>query len=250
MPTPHAQPKPLPGVRKVVAVASGKGGVGKSTVAVNLALAFKAEGLKAGILDADIYGPSQPLMLGSKDRPTSPDGKLMNPIRAHGLQAMSIGFLIDEDQPMIWRGPMVTQALAQMLAETVWDDLDVLVIDLPPGTGDAALTLTQMAPLSGAVIVTTANDLSLIRAVSSPAIPPVRVSSCTIRTLLVFLTVAMIASSSIGAIDLRSTTSTESPSSISSCSAASSDFHTVAAYVMIETSLPSRAVRALPIGVT
>jgi ATP-binding protein involved in chromosome partitioning len=161
---PHAQPQPLPGVRKVVAVASGKGGVGKSTVAVNLALAFKAEGAKAGILDADIYGPSQPLMLGSKDRPTSPDGKLMNPIQAHGLQAMSIGFLIDEDQPMIWRGPMVTQALQQMLAETVWDDLDVLVIDLPPGTGDVQLSLSQRVPMTGANIVTTPQDIALLDA--------------------------------------------------------------------------------------
>ena len=161
---PHPQPQPLPGVRHVVAVASGKGGVGKSTVAVNLALAFKAEGAKAGILDADIYGPSQPLMLGSKDRPTSPDGKRMNPIQAHGLQAMSIGFLIDDDQPMIWRGPMVTQALQQMLAETVWDDLDYLVIDLPPGTGDVQLSLSQRIPMSGAVIVTTPQDIALLDA--------------------------------------------------------------------------------------
>jgi ATP-binding protein involved in chromosome partitioning len=161
---PQAKPQPLPGVRKVVAVASGKGGVGKSTVAVNLALAFKAEGARAGILDADIYGPSQPLMLGSKDRPTSPDGKLMNPIHAHGLQAMSIGFLIDEDQPMIWRGPMVTQALQQMLAETVWDDLDILVIDLPPGTGDVQLSLSQRVPMSGAIIVTTPQDIALLDA--------------------------------------------------------------------------------------
>jgi ATP-binding protein involved in chromosome partitioning len=156
--------QPLPGVRNVVAVASGKGGVGKSTVAVNLALAFRAEGLKAGILDADVYGPSQPMMLGSKDRPTSPDGTRMNPIRAHGLQAMSIGFLIDEDQPMIWRGPMVTQALQQMLAETVWDDLDVLVIDLPPGTGDVQLSLSQRVPMTGAVIVTTPQDIALLDA--------------------------------------------------------------------------------------
>jgi ATP-binding protein involved in chromosome partitioning len=159
-----AQPQPLPGVRKVVAVASGKGGVGKSTLAVNLALALQAEGVKAGILDADVYGPSQPLMLGSKDRPTSPDGKRMNPIRAHGLQAMSIGFLIDEDQPMVWRGPMVTQALGQMLVETVWDDLDVLVIDLPPGTGDVQLSLAQRVPISGAVIVTTPQDIALLDA--------------------------------------------------------------------------------------
>lgn len=159
-----ARPQPLPGVRNVIAVASGKGGVGKSTVAVNLALAFKAEGARAGILDADIYGPSQPLMLGSKARPTSPDGKRMNPIEAHGLQAMSIGFLIDEDQPMIWRGPMVTQALQQMVAETVWNDLDVLVIDLPPGTGDVQLSLSQRIPISGAIIVTTPQDIALLDA--------------------------------------------------------------------------------------
>jgi ATP-binding protein involved in chromosome partitioning len=160
----HTQPQPLPGVRNAIAIASGKGGVGKSTVAVNLALAFKAEGMKAGILDADIYGPSQPLMLGSKDRPTSPDGKRMNPIQAHGLQAMSIGFLIDEDQPMVWRGPMVSQALQQMLTETVWNDLDILVIDLPPGTGDIQLTLSQRIPLSGAIIVTTPQDIALLDA--------------------------------------------------------------------------------------
>ncbi len=165
---PHAtspnRAQPLPGVRKVLAVASGKGGVGKSTVAVNLALAFKVEGAKAGILDADIYGPSQPLMLGSRARPTSPDGKRMNPIQAHGLQAMSIGFLLDEDQPMIWRGPMITQALQQMLAETVWDDLDILVIDLPPGTGDVQLSLSQRVPISGAIIVTTPQDIALLDA--------------------------------------------------------------------------------------
>jgi ATP-binding protein involved in chromosome partitioning len=163
-PTSASRAQPLPGVRNVIAVASGKGGVGKSTVAVNLALAFRAEGMKAGILDADVYGPSQPLMLGSKDRPTSPDGTRMNPIRAHGLQAMSIGFLIDEDQPMIWRGPMVTQALQQMLSETVWDDLDVLVIDLPPGTGDVQLSLSQRVPMTGAVIVTTPQDIALLDA--------------------------------------------------------------------------------------
>ena len=159
-----ARPQPLPGVRNVIAVASGKGGVGKSTVAVNLALALRAEGAKAGILDADIYGPSQPQMLGSKARPTSPDGKRMNPVEAHGLQAMSIGFLIDEDQPMVWRGPMVTQALAQMITETVWDDLDVLVIDLPPGTGDVQLSLSQRIPVSGAIIVTTPQDIALLDA--------------------------------------------------------------------------------------
>jgi len=157
--------KPLPGIRNVIAVASGKGGVGKSTVAVNLALALQAEGARVGILDADIYGPSQPCMLGSNDRPTSPDGKNMNPVVAHGLQAMSIGFLVPaDDQPMIWRGPMVTQALAQLLNETRWDDLDYLVIDLPPGTGDIQLSLSQRVPVSGAVIVTTPQDIALLDA--------------------------------------------------------------------------------------
>ena len=156
--------KPMPEIRNIIAVASGKGGVGKSTVAVNLALALKAEGAKVGILDADIYGPSLPLMLGSKDRPTSPDGKNMNPIVAHGVQAMSIGFLIDDEQPMIWRGPMVTQALAQMLNETRWKDIDYLVVDLPPGTGDIQLSLSQRIPVSGAVIVTTPQDIALLDA--------------------------------------------------------------------------------------
>ncbi|GAC1621837.1 MAG: iron-sulfur cluster carrier protein ApbC [Nevskia sp.] len=156
---------PLPGVANILAVASGKGGVGKSTVAVNLALALQAEGARVGILDADIYGPSQPLMLGSKDRPTSPDGKRMNPIVAHGLQAMSIGFIMNDDaQPAIWRGPMVTQALTQLLNETVWDDLDYLVIDLPPGTGDIQLSLSQRVPVSGSVIVTTPQDIALLDA--------------------------------------------------------------------------------------
>jgi ATP-binding protein involved in chromosome partitioning len=158
------RPQPHPEIRNIVAVASGKGGVGKSTVAVNLALALKADGAKVGILDADIYGPSQPLMLGSKDRPTSPDGKRMNPILAHGLQAMSIGFLVDEQQPMIWRGAMVTQALGQLLTETLWHDLDYLVVDLPPGTGDIQLSLSQRIPISGAVIVTTPQDIALIDA--------------------------------------------------------------------------------------
>jgi ATP-binding protein involved in chromosome partitioning len=161
---PHARPQPLPEIRSIIAVASGKGGVGKSTVAVNLALALRAEGHKAGILDADIYGPSQPLMLGSAERPTSPDGKVMNPIVAHGLQAMSIGFLIDATQPMVWRGPMATQALAQLITETRWRDLDYLVVDLPPGTGDIQLSLSQRVPLSGAVIVTTPQDIALLDA--------------------------------------------------------------------------------------
>ncbi|HUR41076.1 MAG TPA: iron-sulfur cluster carrier protein ApbC [Verrucomicrobiae bacterium] len=156
--------KPLAQIRNIIAVASGKGGVGKSTVAANLALALKAEGASVGILDADIYGPSQPLMLGSKDRPSSPDGKNMHPIVALGLQAMSIGFLIDDDQPMVWRGPMVTQALNQLLTETQWHDLDYLVIDLPPGTGDIQLTLSQRIPVSGAVIVTTPQDIALLDA--------------------------------------------------------------------------------------
>ncbi len=157
--------KPLPGIRNIIAVASGKGGVGKSTVAVNLALALQAEGARVGLLDADIYGPSQPTMLGmAGERPTSPDGKRMHPIRAHGLQAMSIGFLVDEDQPMIWRGPMVTQALSQLLNETAWEDLDYLVIDLPPGTGDIQLSLAQRIPVSGAVVVTTPQDIALLDA--------------------------------------------------------------------------------------
>ena len=160
----QANLKALPGIRNIIAVASGKGGVGKSTVAVNLALALHAEGARVGILDADLYGPSQPRMLGTTERPTSPDGKHMNPIVAHGLQAMSIGFLIDEEQPMIWRGPMVTQALQQLLGETRWDDLDYLVLDLPPGTGDVQLTLSQRIPVSGAVIVTTPQDIALLDA--------------------------------------------------------------------------------------
>ncbi len=154
----------LPGIRNIIAVASGKGGVGKSTVAVNLALALVAEGARVGILDADIYGPSQPRMLGTSERPVSTDGKRMAPIRAHGLQAMSIGFLVDDDQPMIWRGPMVTQALAQLLGETAWDNLDYLIVDLPPGTGDIQLSLSQRIPVSGAVIVTTPQDIALLDA--------------------------------------------------------------------------------------
>ncbi|WP_428309633.1 iron-sulfur cluster carrier protein ApbC [Hydrocarboniphaga sp.] len=165
--TPHAVQKnlrPLAQIRNVIAVASGKGGVGKSTVAVNLALALQAEGARVGLLDADIYGPSQPRMLGSSARPTSPDGKIMNPVIAHGLQSMSIGYLIDDSQPTIWRGPMVTSALMQLLTETRWDDLDYLIIDMPPGTGDIALTLSQKIPLSGAVIVTTPQDIALLDA--------------------------------------------------------------------------------------
>ena len=155
---------PLPGVRNIIAVASGKGGVGKSTTAVNLALALQAEGATVGVLDADIYGPSIPKMLGLEGRPDSPDGKSIEPKRNHGLQAMSIGLLVGEDTPMIWRGPMVTQALQQLLNDTRWDGLDFLVIDLPPGTGDIQLTLAQRVPVSGAVIVTTPQDIATLDA--------------------------------------------------------------------------------------
>ena len=155
---------PLPNVKNIIAVASGKGGVGKSTVAVNLALALSAEGAKVGVLDADIYGPSQPRMLGIQGRPESPDGKTITPMTAHGLQAMSIGFLVDEETPMIWRGPMVTQAMMQLLGDTRWDMLDYLIIDLPPGTGDIQLTLSQKVPVAGAVIVTTPQDIALLDA--------------------------------------------------------------------------------------
>ena len=154
--------KPLGEIANVVAVASGKGGVGKSTVAVNLALAWAAQGARVGILDADIYGPSQPLMLGlAGQRPTSPDGKKLKPLTSHGISAMSIGFLVDEQQPMVWRGPMVTQALTQLLSETSWGALDYLVVDMPPGTGDIQLTLAQRVPVAGAVIVTTPQDIAL-----------------------------------------------------------------------------------------
>ena len=157
--------KLLPGVRNIIAVSSGKGGVGKSTTAVNLALALAAEGARVGILDADIYGPSQPQMLGIGDRrPESVDGKSMEPLEAYGIQAMSIGFLIDPDTPMVWRGPMATQALNQLLKDTAWKDLDYLVIDMPPGTGDIQLTLSQSVPVTGAVIVTTPQDIALLDA--------------------------------------------------------------------------------------
>ena len=155
---------PLPGVKNIIAIASGKGGVGKSTVAANLALALLAEGAAVGVLDADIYGPSQALMLGLVGRPQSPDGKSLEPMRAHGLQAMSIGVLVGENTPMIWRGPMVTQALQQLLGETRWKDLDYLIIDLPPGTGDIQLTLAQRVPVAGALIVTTPQDIALLDA--------------------------------------------------------------------------------------
>jgi len=156
--------KPLEGIKNIIAVASGKGGVGKSTTAVNLALALSKEGANVGILDADIYGPSIPRMLGITDKPDSADGKTLDPMMGHGLQAMSIGFMIDEETPMIWRGPMVTQALEQLLVDTQWKDLDYLVIDLPPGTGDVQLTLAQKVPVSGAVIVTTPQDIALLDA--------------------------------------------------------------------------------------
>ena len=158
--------KPLDGVRNIVAVTSGKGGVGKSTTAVNLALALAKDGARVGVLDADIYGPSVPLMLGLVgERPLSEDGKTMAPLEAHGLQVMSIGFLIDPDQPMVWRGPMVTSALNQLLRQTQWNDLDYLIVDMPPGTGDIQLTLSQQVPVSGAVIVTTPQNIALADAV-------------------------------------------------------------------------------------
>ena len=156
--------KLVPGIKNIIAVASGKGGVGKSTTAVNLALALSAEGASVGVLDADIYGPSQPMMLGIAGRPESKDGKRIEPMEGHGLQASSIGFLIDMDTPMVWRGPMVTQALEQLLKDTNWRDLDYLVVDLPPGTGDIQLTLAQKVPVTGAVIVTTPQDIALIDA--------------------------------------------------------------------------------------
>ncbi len=157
--------KLVDGVKNIIAVASGKGGVGKSTTAVNLALALAAEGARVGVLDADIYGPSQPTMLGISGQPESVDGKSIEPMRNHGLQAMSIGFMIDgEDTPMVWRGPMVVQALDQLLHQTRWDNLDYLVVDLPPGTGDIQLSLAQKVPVTGAVIVTTPQDIALMDA--------------------------------------------------------------------------------------
>ncbi len=165
---PHAAQrgvKLVDGVKNIIAVASGKGGVGKSTTAVNIALALAAEGARVGMLDADIYGPSQPTMLGISGQPDSVDGKFMEPLQGHGLQAMSIGFLIqDTDTPMVWRGPMVTQALEQLLRQTRWDGLDYLVVDLPPGTGDIQLSLAQKVPVTGAVIVTTPQDIALLDA--------------------------------------------------------------------------------------
>lgn len=160
----HNQSQPLEGVKNIIAVASGKGGVGKSTTSVNLALALQQEGARVGILDADIYGPSIPTMLGIHEKPQTLDGKSMEPLEAHGLKLMSIGFLIDPSEPMIWRGPIVTQTLMQLLNETNWVDLDYLVIDLPPGTGDVQLTLSQQIPVTGAVVVTTPQEISLIDA--------------------------------------------------------------------------------------
>ena len=156
--------KLVPNIKNIVAVASGKGGVGKSTVAVNLALGLAAEGASVGVLDADIYGPSQPTMLGIHGKPESRDGKTIEPMEGHGIQAMSIGFMIDLETPMVWRGPMVTQALEQLLKETRWRDVDYLVVDLPPGTGDIQLTLAQRVPVTGAVIVTTPQDIALLDA--------------------------------------------------------------------------------------
>jgi len=156
--------KLIPNVKNIVAVASGKGGVGKSTVAANLALALAAEGATVGMLDADIYGPSQPMMLGIKGKPETRDGKSIEPMMGHGVQAMSIGFMIDTETPMVWRGPMVTQALEQLLNETHWQNVDYLVVDLPPGTGDIQLTLAQRVPVTGAVIVTTPQDIALLDA--------------------------------------------------------------------------------------
>ena len=154
----------LPRVKNIVAVASGKGGVGKSTTAVNLALALAAEGARVGLLDADIYGPSLPMMMGIEGRPESDDGQTMDPMENYGVQVMSIGFLVAQDEAMIWRGPMATQALEQLLRQTNWKDLDYLVVDMPPGTGDIQLTLSQRVPMTGAVIVTTPQDIALLDA--------------------------------------------------------------------------------------
>jgi len=154
----------LPGVSNIVAVSSGKGGVGKSTTAVNLALALAAEGARVGLLDADIYGPSLPLMMGVSGRPQSEDGKTMQPLENFGVKVMSIGFLVDADQAVVWRGPMATQALDQLLRQTNWGELDYLIVDMPPGTGDIQLTLSQRVPLTGAVIVTTPQDIALLDA--------------------------------------------------------------------------------------
>src|SRR5690606_29209726 len=152
------------GIRHMIAVASGKGGVGKSTVAVNLALGLQAIGLKTGILDADVYGPSQPRLLGLSGKPETAGPSRLRPMRAYGLEAMSMGFLVDEDQPVVWRGPMVVSALTQMLRDVAWGELDALILDMPPGTGDVQLSMAQQVPLSGAIIVCTPQDLALIDA--------------------------------------------------------------------------------------
>lgn len=162
VPQPNLSPSPR--IRNVIAVGSGKGGVGKSTTTVNLALALAAEGARVGVLDADVYGPSIPAMLGLSGRPDSPDNKSIEPMRAFGVEAMSIGLLVDQDTPMIWRGPMATSALTQLFNDTLWDDLDYLLVDLPPGTGDIQLTLAQKIPVAGAVIVTTPQDIATLDA--------------------------------------------------------------------------------------
>ena len=156
--------KPLPGVKNIIAVSSGKGGVGKSTVTANIALALAAQGARVGVLDADIYGPSQPTIMGISEKPTSSDGERFDPVRQYGLQLMSIGFMMDSVQPLAWRAPMMTQALMQLLQQTRWDDLDYLLIDMPPGTGDIQMTLSQKAPLTGAVVVTTPQDVAVLDA--------------------------------------------------------------------------------------
>ncbi len=163
-PAPAGSREMVPGVRSIVAVASGKGGVGKSTVATNLALAMASQGLKVGMLDADIYGPSQPRMMGISGKPVSEDGKILKPMMGYGVKCMSMGFLVAEDTPMIWRGPMVQSALQQMLRDVDWGELDILLIDMPPGTGDAQLTISQQVPLSGAIIVSTPQDIALLDA--------------------------------------------------------------------------------------
>ena len=163
-PAQNTQKTLVPGIKSIIAVASGKGGVGKSTTAINLALALKASGLTVGILDADIYGPSLPRMMGISGRPTTDDGKILKPLERFGVKCMSIGFLVPEDTPTIWRGPMVMSALEQMLRDVLWGELDVLVVDMPPGTGDAQLTMSQRVPLAGAVIVSTPQDIALLDA--------------------------------------------------------------------------------------
>lgn len=161
-PTPQAGPEPVPGIRNIIAVASGKGGVGKSTLAANLAVALAREGKRTGLLDADIYGPSQPRMMGVSERPKSPDGKTILPLHAHGVTMMSIGLMLKEGEAVVWRGPMLMGALQQMMGQVLWGDLDALVVDLPPGTGDVQLTLSQRYPITGAVVVSTPQDVALL----------------------------------------------------------------------------------------